>query len=155
MRAALLLVLVAPFAGGCLGTPEGSSQVPVLDEAVYEAEVQPILVARCGNPTCHGRPERPFSIYGPERYREDPARTFLQEPLTDDEVAANYARACAFSLGIDAPTECLLLRKPLAVTAGGAGHVGGELWASPDDPEYRTVEAWLATARAADPGGAR
>jgi hypothetical protein len=133
-------------AAGCIGTPEGTTQVPVLDYELFVSDVQVIFVERCGNPACHGRPERPFSVFGPEWYRADPSRTFLDEPLTDAEVLANYERACAFSLGISDPTDCLLLRKPLALAAGGVGHLGGEVWSDRDDTEARVVEAWLATA---------
>lgn len=146
MRLAFAM-LVAAVLAGCIGTPEGSTSVPVLDYDAYVSDVQPIFVERCGNPTCHGRPERPFAVYAPERYRADPARTFLDEPLSGDELLANYESACAFSVHISDPTTCLLLSKPLAIDAGGAGHLGGDVWLDREDPEYRTVEAWLATAR--------
>ncbi len=144
---ALLAASVASAWLGCIGTPEGTTTVPVLDYETYAQDVQPIFVERCGNPTCHGRPERPFSVYGPERYRVDPARTFLDEPLSEHELLANYESACAFSLRATDPTTCLLLSKPLAVHAGGAGHLGGDVWVDRDELEYRIVEDWLETAR--------
>lgn len=146
MRASWPIVF-ALLCAGCFGTPEGSTRVPVLDYEQFVSDVQPVFVVRCANPACHGRPERPFSIYGPEHYRADPLRTFLDEPLTDAEVLSNYESACAFSIGVRDPADCLLLRKPLALAAGGMGHLGGEVWDDRDDPEARVVEAWLATAR--------
>lgn len=143
--------LLGLVAAGCIGTPEGTTRVPILDYDQFESDVQRIFIERCGNPACHGRPERPFSVFGPERYRADPLRTFLDEPLTDEEVLSNYQSACAFSLGVRDPADCLLLRKPLARAAGGAGHLGGEVWSDRDDPEARVVEAWLATAEPQTP----
>ena len=143
MRAALLTGLVA----GCIGSPGGSLEVPVLDFPSFQSDLQPILGERCGNPSCHGRPDRPFSVHCAGRWRADPHRTFLDEPLSPEEMIADYARACGFAVGIRAPGDCLLLKKPLAVAADGVGHLGGDVWIDTRDPEYRVVEAWLATAR--------
>lgn len=144
MRLASITLALLVLAPACITPPTGDRDLPALDFEVYENDVQPILAERCANPTCHGRADRPLSIYAPGRYREDPSRTYLHEPLTEEELVVNYLGACAFSLGITDPGDCLLLRKPLAVDAGGAGHVGGDVWMAEDDAEYRVVEAWLA-----------
>lgn len=141
-------ILVGALFCGCIGSPESSDEIPVLDFASFESDVQPILGERCGNPSCHGRADRPFSIYSAGRYRADPDRTFFDEPLTPEELTRDFARACGFAVGIRAPEDCLLLTKPLAVRAGGVGHLGGDVWSDRRETEYRVVETWLATARA-------
>jgi hypothetical protein len=129
---------------GCVEDP-GLVSVPRGDVEVFAADVQPVVDARCADPTCHGRPERPLSLYSPGRYRLDPARTFIAEPLTAEELEANARSMAAFAAdvapgGVDL---CLVLRKPLAVEMGGCGHEGGVAWTSRDDREYRAVRSWL------------
>ena len=41
------------------------------------------------------------------------------------------------------PESSKLLRKPLAVQAGGEGHTGGSYWESSDDAEYQVVREWI------------
>jgi hypothetical protein len=41
------------------------------------------------------------------------------------------------------PESSRILLKPLAVSAGGLGHTGGEFWKSKDDAEYQTVLKWI------------
>ena len=41
------------------------------------------------------------------------------------------------------PESSRILLKPLAVSAGGLGHTGGEYWKSKDDAEYQTVLKWI------------
>ncbi|MBI2895090.1 MAG: hypothetical protein HYY06_16155 [Deltaproteobacteria bacterium] len=143
MRGVALAVVAALV--GCIGTDDGTVAIPVLDPLVFREDVQPILATRCGNPTCHGRADRPFSIYSAGAYRADPARTFLDEPLTPEELAQNYIGACGFALELEStsPSSCELLQKPLAIDAGGMGHLGGDVWIDERDREYRTVEAWV------------
>ncbi len=42
-----------------------------------------------------------------------------------------------------APATSRLLLKPLAASAGGMGHTGGDYWRSRTDPEYLAVLAWI------------
>lgn len=122
----------------CDGVDQSYFPVPRLDEAVFVADVEPVLEARCANPSCHGRPERPLSIFAPHFYREDSTRTFLNEALSDDELRHNYDLSCSFAVGIDFPDDCLLLRKPLGLAYHGGGVVLDET-----DPEARAIRDWL------------
>jgi hypothetical protein len=122
---------------GCAPAP-GYDSLPPADYARFVAAVQPVLAARCANPTCHGRPDRPLEVFAPHLHRLDARRLFLDEPLTDEELRRNYDRARAF-----VADECLLLTKPLA---GGARHGGGAQFADEEEAEWRTLRDWVEAA---------
>lgn len=130
---------------GCAEEPD-PIQIPRGDVDVFAADVQPIVDAQCANPSCHGRVERPLSLFSPGRYRMDPERTFLDEPLSRDELEMNARAVAAFATEVapEGVDGCLVLRKPLALAAGGCGHEGGVIWSSRDDREHRLVRGWLA-----------
>lgn len=132
----------AALLAACSVPVEDATAVRWLDADAFEADVQPILAARCGNPSCHGRPDRPFAVYSPLQWRADAARTHLPEPLTDDELAHNYTAACVFVTEAGWPDDALLLRKPLA-EAAGTYHGGGPVFDGTSDDDYRTVRAWV------------
>lgn len=141
------LMLVA--LGACAVDPPAPVPMPDGDLAVFAAEAQPVLDRACADPGCHGNAERPLALYSPGRRRADPVRTFLDEPLDDAELLANARAVAAFALDpmLDgAPLdECLVLRKPLAVAAGGAGHEGGAVFDGRDDDGYLGLRAFLTT----------
>jgi hypothetical protein len=142
------VLALAVVVAACVSQP-AREPLPAGDPEAFAAAVQPVLDARCSDPSCHGRPERPLSIYSPLRYRMDPARRFLSEPLTAAELLANQRSVEAFALASreagQAASACLVACKPLAAAAGGCGHDGGAIFASRDDREYRALEGWLAT----------
>lgn len=133
----------------CLGMlgcalPGAAGEPPSADAAFFEAEVYPLLLRDCGFPACHGTEGRFFAIYGPGRARLDP-ETGVYDPVTPVELALTYDRARS-TLSLPA-AESPLLRKPLSVRAGGAGHRGDDDWGralfeSVDDPRYRTLARW-------------
>ncbi len=134
MWSSLLLV-------GCVPEGEWVEVGPETDLDRYVAMVQPILEARCANPTCHGDAGRPLALYAPRLYRLDEERTWLDEPLTDEELELNHRRARAF---LSEPVEeSQLLRKPLDEDAGGAWHDGGVQFADASEPEFLAVLAWV------------
>lgn len=143
MRAAMIAFLV----GGCAVAEPAPEALPTGDAVAFAAKVQPVFDARCADPTCHGRPDRPLSIYSPRRYRKDPARTLLDEPLGADETAANVRACAAFALDAVAAggttDDCLILRKPLPVDEGGARHGGGVIFPSDGAREWRILRSWL------------
>lgn len=117
----------------------------------FEANVYPVLLRDCSFVACHGSSERFFQVFGPGRARLDPMMP-LMEPPTPAEVMHSYNRALSM---IDArdPSKSMILRKPLTLAAGGAGHEGVDSWmravyVSRLDPGYVALEAWvLATPR--------
>src|SRR5690242_12284627 len=91
----------------------------------FQDEVYPVLLRDCGFPACHGAAGRFFRVWGPGRVRL-PGATSTPEAFDLPTIAELSAtQALALSM-IDArsPARSPLLRKPLAVEAGGAGHFG-------------------------------
>ena len=111
------------------------------DYEIFVQDVQPIVAARCANPSCHGAAGRPFEIYAPEQHRLDPGEVFLDEALDEEELNRNFACSVAF---IQASAEASpLLRKPLDPDAGGSEHAGGVQFGDAESSEYQTVLAWI------------
>jgi len=141
VRTALLVIALA----GCANVEPGATEVARLDRVQFAATVQPILAESCANPSCHGRPERALSLYAPRRFREDPSRTYLDEPLTAEELEHNF---CASSALVDpsAIDQSPLLRKSLGEKSG-SHHGGGVVFDGPNDDRYRTLRVWAEGAR--------
>ena len=97
--------------------------------------VYPVLLRDCGFPDCHGAKDRFYRVWGPGRVRLDPD-THAFDGVTGGEASASFTLALSM---IDArhPEQSLLLRKPLAVAAGGAGHGGVDRYGR---DVYRTVD---------------
>ncbi len=149
--ARLVSLLALALLSACTGPEAGGEPLGVGPMEVFAAEVEPVLEERCASGGCHGRAERPLCLYAPGQHRADPARLYLDEPLTDAEVEHNARRLAAFAHGVSG-ADSLALRKPLAREEGGCWHGGGDVFSSETDPGYRIVERWLAT-RAPTPDG--
>ncbi len=126
--------------------PPPQTQLPALDRAYFENVVEPELLASCAYNSCHGAPARPMRVYSLAGLRIDPALTSNQ-PLTADEHEANFVRASASAAPISAPLPDLL-RKPLQLESGGAGHggvdhFGQNIYATKADPRWKVLEAWV------------
>ena len=127
----------------------------VLDRAMFRCRVQPVLVARCAFPACHGSNQRPLRVFARQRLRLEVPPDRREADLTQEEEEANYERALAFAG--DASTPPLLLAKPLEGRAGGFYHRAKDLYgdldvfATADDPGYRHLADWIAGG-ADDPG---
>jgi hypothetical protein len=112
------------------------------------------LLRDCGSTTsCHGAEQRFFRVVGPGRARLSPRQEPL-EPATPQEILESYKRARAM-LEPDSAVLPLLLRKPLALDAGGATHGGSDpfgrnVYASKRDPSYRILERWAQDPAAGD-----
>lgn len=109
-------------------------------------DVYPVLMRDCGFPTCHGDEERAFRVYGPGRARlgED-LRAF--EAVTGDEISISFSVALSM-IDADHPDQSLLLKKPLAIEAGGAAHggiddFGRNVYRTKDDAGYKVIEKWV------------
>ena len=141
---ATVLVFLAA-AAGC--APEPGWQAASISATVFEAEVYPILLRDCAFSACHGAEERFFRLWGPGRARLDPFATTAFSEATPEEIGNSFQRAMSM---IDAkePSRSLLLRKPLATAAGGAGHLGADkfgrnVYRSVDDEGYLLLSRWV------------
>lgn len=127
---------------GCEPAPE-STPLPDVDAAAFAELVEPVFEVSCANAACHGDLARPLSLYAPLRHRMEESRLFLDEELTDQELAHNLRSAAAFLVDVDQTEDCDLLRKPLAERWGGARHAGGDVFLDPYEPDYVDVAAWI------------
>jgi hypothetical protein len=98
----------------------------------FEASVQPILTQHgCTAGTCHGAPQSDFYITCGEG---------------DDELAFNFSQAWSFvnvdKINLKTVDDSQLLRVPLAASAGGRGHTGGDQFTSNTDPDYVAIQTW-------------
>ncbi len=94
----------------------------------FKATVQPILTQHgCNAASCHGAPQSDF---------------YTTCGQSDDELAFNFSQAWSF---VNSPVEdSQILRIPLAVSAGGRGHTGGDQFASTSDKDYVAIRTWAA-----------
>jgi hypothetical protein len=156
--ARLVLWFHALCCAACAAEPaeSGSSRREFM---AFQREVYPVLLRDCGFPECHGAPERFFRVWGPGRVRL-PGETSIPSAFdlpTGDELSATYALALSM---IDAqdPARSLLLRKPLAVEAGGAGHLGVDkygrnIYRTTQDAGYLVLARWVMSPPPSPPPG--
>ncbi|MDD9934823.1 MAG: hypothetical protein OXT09_14535 [Myxococcales bacterium] len=115
----------------------------------FQREVYPVLLRDCGFPACHGDPERFFRVFGPGRVRlpgETVSPAALDQP-TGNELSVSYALAQSM-IDLEDPGDSPLLRKPLAVEAGGAGHFGvdqydRDVYRTEQDMGYLLIARWV------------
>lgn len=156
MRAVVLATVL--FGVGCaLDAP--AADPPVANRTMFDNQVYSLLLADCGFPECHGalsmEEARFFRVYGPgrSRYLES---TEVLDPVTETEMDFTYARARSMLAGASSAEETLLVRKPLAVDAGGAPHMGrtafgSDVYSDTDAGGYELLLMWAETATY--PGG--
>ncbi|MET0386417.1 MAG: hypothetical protein ABW321_10685 [Polyangiales bacterium] len=137
-------VCIVAWLAACGDAP--TLQLATPDAALFVDEVYPVLLRDCGFHACHGSNERFFQVFGPGRGRLL-ADTKPLDPVTQAELDHSYERARSM-IDAAAPTGSLLLRKPLAASAGGTGHQGSDVWGRNvyDDatqPGYVTLTRWV------------
>jgi WD40-like Beta Propeller Repeat len=92
--------------------------------AQFRSEVQPVLSGCAGN-ACHGAPQSDF---------------YITCGSDDTQLAFNFSQSWAF---VATPVDdSQLLRVPLAVTAGGLPHTGGDQLSSRSDARYAALRDW-------------
>jgi cellulose synthase operon protein C len=118
-----------------------------LDFSFFVARVQPILEReRYGKTRCMDCHAVSANL----------SRNHLVRPLpsgqyTESAVWSNYASILSL-VNLRDPETSYILRKPLAVAAGGTRvHTGGKYWTSKANPEYQTILAWIDGARLTSP----
>lgn len=138
MRKTILgLAAVAGFA--CTATNRDPISLPLGDEVVFAAEVQPYVGLACGSLDCHGDGGRALQLFAVYGLRE--AADLRTLDIADTEVTANVASVAALS--DSEPSQHIALLKALATSAGGLAHVGGDIWPDADAPGYQCLLAYL------------
>jgi hypothetical protein len=142
VTAAILMYVAAPFASAQT-SGSADSQTPQLDYDFFKARVEPIFLknrsadhARCY--TCHQVGHHgggPLSLdtlaAGASFWTEEQSRHNF-EVVSKLVVPGN-------------PSLSLLLRMPMAPEAGGLAdtHQGGRQFATEDDPDWKSMKAWV------------
>jgi hypothetical protein len=121
-------------ASGCISSPSDDPPPPsgghqyVFDYDMFATEIDSILTDKgCDTVACHGG-----GIRG----------TYELSPNTDKDIDLDFAQSILQADGNDPPQSSLLI-KPLAQSAGGAAHAGGESFADTGDPGYAAILAWI------------
>lgn len=149
LRVRVVALLSASLVLCACATDVQQLTVPAADAQMFEQQVYPVLLRDCGFPACHGDRRRFFQVFGPgrTRYREGDGGTDNFEPATAEELLQTYTRARSMLAFEKSPLEALLVRKPLATKAGGAGHKGTDNWGNDvyrtsDASGFLTLRAW-------------
>ncbi|MDH5673193.1 MAG: hypothetical protein OEZ06_13640 [Myxococcales bacterium] len=147
-----LLSLLACALLGCVES-KYESLAPLdapLDADHYASHVQPYVALACASLDCHGDGGRPLRLYSELGLRlhhglrpRAQGDTVEAEPLVAEELRRNVAAFRSLEPAHHAGDERLVLSKPLSRKAGGAAHVGGDLFATSDAPGHRCLQGWL------------
>jgi hypothetical protein len=117
-----------PPSGKCRSTLPPGAKVDAEEPpafAEFVEKVQPILKESCSAGTCHGAPVADLAL----TCGEDDTQKKWNAKIASDYLA-------------DPPEQSELLRRALAVSAGGSYHAGGEIFSSTSDERYRTLLEW-------------
>ena len=135
-RFVLTLVLAA------LAVPAAQAET-VLDYGFFKRKVEPIFLkkradhARCA--VCHQQSNNAFRL---EKLPD--GASFW----TEEQSKKNFTTVSTLVVPGD-PAQSRLLLQPLAPQAGGnAYHSGGWQFASKNDPDWKTLEAWVKGSKA-------
>jgi hypothetical protein len=111
-----------------------------LDRAVFAAVIQPILDGRgCSEGQCHYRDQSDPNSGGPGgRFKIFDCEA---DPCSQEELDGNFDSASGM-VNRSSPTASRLLEKPLAESAGGIQHLGGDVFLDASDPDYQSMLAW-------------
>jgi hypothetical protein len=144
MKTALITGLMLMLCGAC-DQGKGLDQQEQ-DYTEFQNVVLPVLLRDCGFHTCHGSSERFFRVWGPGRVRLNPLTATYASPTQPEY---DYSKQLAESMiDFDDPSQSLLLRKPLAVEAGGADHLGADrygrnVYRTVNDQGYLVLTRWV------------
>jgi hypothetical protein len=134
--------MLALLGAGCGHVDPGEQEaIGQLDHTVFAATIQPILDARsCSGAGCHYRDKSNPNTGGPG----GSLRIYdcTGDSCTPEQLLANHDSAAGMA-NLPNPTTSKLLTKPLALSAGGVQHLGGDILLSTTDPDYATILGWI------------
>jgi hypothetical protein len=116
------------------------------DFELFKTQVEPIFLkkrpghARCY--VCHGMSGAVGKMRSPFKLQElSPGKDFW----TEDQSRQNFEMVVSNLVDPVDPLKSKILLHPLAFSAGGQGkfHIGGEQFASRDDPDWQKIEKWV------------
>ncbi|MBI3608197.1 MAG: hypothetical protein HY207_09530 [Nitrospirae bacterium] len=140
--AILVAVTLACFGAGCGQVDPGQEEaIGQLDPITFAVTIQPVLDARgCSQSGCHYRDKNDPNSGGPG----GSLRMFdcSGSSCTPEQVLANHDSAAGMA-NITDPKSSKLLTKPLAQSAGGIQHLGGDIFLSTADPDYAAILGWI------------
>ncbi len=130
--------ILANWVRGTAKSGVSSAGKPALNYETFKTRVQPILTsARKGNARCTACHSRG----GGNSYLETLAPN--STAYTEEQSRRNFERVSRLVVPGE-PLKSPLLINPLAEEAGGSHwHGGGKHWRSQNDPEWKTLEAWV------------
>jgi len=127
---------------GCGQVDPGEEEaISQLDHTTFTTAVQAVLDSRgCSQSGCHYRDKGNPNVGGPG----GSLRIFecTGNSCTPDQLLANHDSAAGMA-NIANPASSKLLTKPLAQSAGGVQHLGGDIFLSTSDPDYVTILSWI------------
>lgn len=140
----------------CSMAPSATSTVTLVEPSYDEfvgggsngSGVHVFLENQCGTLDCHGQVGRPLRLYSVDGLREpnDAGLVSGAGAETSGEIYANFLSVISLQpeetnrvvLGLDPPTEMLLVQKPMGLVS----HKGG-IRIVPGDPMYLCLTSWL------------
>lgn len=152
LQARAVALFVCAGSAGCQGETGWSGELPTASVESFQSTVYPVLMRDCAFSECHGAPQRFFQVFGPGRTRLV-ATSKTDDPPTPEELQVSYARALSMVAveGAGSIDEARLLRKPLAIDAGGVGHLGVDdfgrnVYPNKLSPGYVALQLWASGA---------
>jgi len=132
-RAATLAGFVLALAGATFAS------AATLDYDFYKAKVQPIFLAkRPGHAPCVMCHAEANNMLRLEKLSAG------QSSWTEEQTRKNFDTVAKIVQATDDPLTAKLLTHPLAPEAGGdAFHSGGRQFADKNDPNWKTIAAWV------------
>ena len=142
LAAAVILSVSAPFATAqTAGSPD--AQKPQLDYEFFKTRVEPIFLKKRSDEHA-----RCYVCHQVMRHGGGPLSLDMLPPgasfWTEEQSRHNFEVVSKLVVPGD-PSLSLFLRMPLAPEAGGLAdtHQGGRQFASEDDPDWRSMKAWV------------
>ena len=143
--------LAEPLQASTAPSPDGATPQAAFD--YYVQNIEPLFLRPRGYPgSTDGNPACVMCHVWQTSVRfslEEPTNTPDGGAWSEEQSRRNYEMVTQLVNASD-PESSRLLTKPLATSAGGARHTGGNHWDSTEDPEYQVILDWVSALPAAE-----